>query len=97
MPDRTADDDGDRQAGPGAASAPRPGDGLVRWGTVVTVLGLALAAVAMLPLVTDLELPSAFWGLAMLAGIGMGMILVGLWRNGRRRSRAQRAALTDAP
>ncbi|MCU0300607.1 MAG: hypothetical protein MUF35_03260 [Candidatus Nanopelagicales bacterium] len=61
----------------------------------MTMLGLALALVAMLPLVTSLELPSAFWALSMLAGLGVAMILVGLWRNGRHRSRAQRAALPD--
>jgi peptidoglycan/LPS O-acetylase OafA/YrhL len=69
-----------------------PGDGLIRAGVVVTALGMLLTLVAMLPLVTDLELPSAFWWLAMLVGVGLFMILVGLARNGRRRSRAQKSA-----
>lgn len=68
------------------------GDRLIRGGLVVTAVGMILALVAMLPLVTGLELPSAFWWLSMLVGVGMGMILVGLTRNGRRRSRAQTSA-----
>jgi hypothetical protein len=55
---------------------------------------MALTLVAMLPLVTDLELPSALWWLAMLTGVGLAMIIVGLARNGRRRSRSQTAART---
>ena len=69
-----------------------PGDRLIRAGIVVTGVGMVLALVAMLPLVTGLELPSAFWWLSMLVGVGMAMVLIGLARNGRRRSRAQAAA-----
>jgi hypothetical protein len=68
------------------------GDRLIRAGLVVTVVGMLLTLVAMLPLVSDVELPSAFWWLSMLVGVGMGMVLVGLARNGRRRSRSQTAA-----
>jgi hypothetical protein len=74
--------------------SPGAGDRLIRGGLVVTTVGMLLALVAMLPLVTGLELPSAFWWLSMLVGVGMGMILVGLTRNGRRRSRAQTSAHT---
>lgn len=74
--------------------APGPGDKLLRAGVAVTALGMALTLVAMLPLVTDLELPSALWWLAMLTGVGLAMIIVGLARNGRRRSRSQTAART---
>ncbi len=73
---------------PGAA----PGDRLIRAGLVVTAVGMLLALVAMLPLLTDVELPSAFWWLSMLVGVGMAMILVGLARNGRRRAHAQMTA-----
>jgi peptidoglycan/LPS O-acetylase OafA/YrhL len=73
---------------------PGPGDRLIRAGVAVTVLGMALTLVAMLPLVTDLELPSALWWLAMLTGVGLAMIIVSLARNGRRRSRSQTAART---
>jgi hypothetical protein len=69
-----------------------PGDRLIRAGLVVTAVGMLFTLVAMIPLVTDVELPSAFWWLSMLVGVGMGMVLVGLARNGRRRSRSQTAA-----
>ncbi len=71
---------------------PSPGDRLIRSGIVVTAVGMALTMVAILPLVTDLELPSAFWWLAMITGLGLAMVVAGLARNGRRRSRTQVAA-----
>ena len=73
---------------PGAA----PGDRLIRAGLVVTVIGMLMTLVAMIPLVTDIELPSALWWLSMLVGVGMAMVLIGLARNGRRRSRSQTTA-----
>ena len=69
-----------------------PGDQMIRIGTGLSVLGILLALVALLPLVTDLELPSAFWVLSMLVGVGFALILLGLARKGRTRSRAQLAA-----
>lgn len=88
MPDPTGDTMGTTQ--PAA-----PGDRLVRAGVGVTAIGMAVTLVAMLPLVSDIEMPSMLWALSMLVGVGMGMILVGLVRNGRRRSRVQTAARTD--
>lgn len=71
----------------------RPGDGVLRAGGVILVAGMLVTLVAILPLVTDLELPSLFWWLSMLlVGAGMALVLLGLLRNGRRRSRLQRAA-----
>jgi hypothetical protein len=71
------------------------GERLIRAGLVVSLVGMALALVALLPLVTDLELPSAFWALSMLAGVGFAMILVGLARKGRARARMQTTARQD--
>ena len=73
-------------------SSAAPGDRLIRAGLVVTVLGMLLSLVAMVPLVTAVELPSALWWRSMLVGVGLAMVLLGLARNGRRRSRAQTAA-----
>ena len=67
------------------------GPALVRAGFAVTVVGLGLALIALLPLVTSVELPSLFWALAMLVGIGVGLILTGLFAQGHRRSRIQRS------
>jgi hypothetical protein len=69
------------------------GPQLVRIGLGVTVAGLVLGVIALLPLVTSLELPSAFWFLAMLLGVGIGLILAGLFAQGRRRGRLQRSAV----
>jgi membrane protein implicated in regulation of membrane protease activity len=69
-----------------------PGDRTIRAGLVVTAVGMALTLVAMLPLVSEVELPSAFWWLSMLTGVGLAMVLIGLGRNGRRRSRTQTTA-----
>lgn len=77
--------------------AAAPGERLIRAGVVVCVAGMLLALVSLLPLVTDVELPSVFWALSMLVGLGFGLILIGLARKGRRRSRAQIAARTTAP
>lgn len=74
--------------------APGPGDRLVRTGLVVAAVGIALALFSLLPLVSDVELPSAFWALSMLTGVGFGMVLLGLARKGRRRARVQVAART---
>lgn len=69
------------------------GPGLIRLGLGVTVAGLVLGLIAVLPLVTPIELPSLFWFLAMLIGVGIGLFLVGLFAQGRRRSRLQRSAV----
>ena len=70
------------------------GDRLLRAGLIITAAGMALTLIAMLPLAFDVELPSAFWWLAMLTGVGLAMVIVGLARNARRRSRSQTAART---
>jgi hypothetical protein len=72
------------------------GDRLIRTGAVVCITGMVLTLVSLLPLVTDVELPSLFWALSMLVGVGFGLILLGLARRGRDRSRAQVAARTSA-
>ncbi len=70
----------------------RPGDRLIRAGLVVSALGMLLTLVALLPLVSEVELPSLFWWLAMLWGLGLGLVLIGLLRGGRGRARRQVAA-----
>lgn len=69
-----------------------PGDRMIRVGVVLTLVGMGFALLALLPLVTALELPSALWGLSMLTGVGFAVVLAGLVRNGRARARAQVAA-----
>ncbi len=69
-------------------------DRLVPIGLVVTAVGLLCTAVALVPLVASIELPSIFWGLSMLTGVGLMLILLGLLRGGLRRSRSQRRVTT---
>ncbi|MFM8239095.1 MAG: hypothetical protein ACKOAW_02120, partial [Actinomycetota bacterium] len=56
-----------------------PGDRVMSAGAIVTVIGIACTLIAMLPLVVpDLALPSAWWFLSMITGVGLAMILLGL-------------------
>lgn len=67
-----------------AASA--PGDRLLRIGMIVTVIGLLLSSVALLPLVIPtLELPGAWWFLSMITGVGLALVILGLIRASRAR------------
>ncbi len=64
----------------------------MRVGAVVTVVGLVCTLIALLPLVVDsLELPSLWWWLSMLTGVGLALVIVGLWRSARQRREAIRS------
>lgn len=63
-----------------------PGDRLLRLGIVVTIIGLALTLVALIPLfVPSVQLPGAWWFLSMLTGVGLALVIVGLIRAARAR------------
>lgn len=65
-----------------------PGDRLLRVGAVVTVIGLVCTVIAMLPLVVpSLELPSAWWFLSMITGVGLALVIAGLAVSARARRR----------
>ena len=64
------------------------GDRLLRSGAVVTVIGLICTLIAMLPLIIpDLTLPSAWWFLSMITGVGLAMVILGLAVAARSRRR----------
>jgi hypothetical protein len=64
------------------------GDRLLRIGAVVTVIGLICTVIAMLPLVVPgLELPSAWWFLSMITGVGLALVIAGLAVSARSRRR----------
>ncbi len=64
------------------------GDRLLRLGAVVTVIGLVCTVIAMLPLVVpDLELPSVWWFLSMITGVGLALVILGLAVSARSRRR----------
>jgi hypothetical protein len=61
----------------------------MRIGAAVTALGLVFLIIACLPLFfPSLQLPSIMWGLAMITGIGIIIIVIGLFLSaGQRASR----------
>jgi hypothetical protein len=59
---------------------------VLRIGGVITAIGLAFTVIAILPLlVPSLELPGAMWFLAMLTGVGLIVVFVGLAMGARTR------------
>lgn len=70
------------------ASRGAAGDRLMRIGAVVTVIGLVCTVIAMLPLVVPgLVLPSAWWFLSMITGVGLALVIAGLAVSARARRR----------
>lgn len=62
-------------------------DRLIRAGGVLMALGMGLTAVAMSPLLFGGHLPSAWWALSMITGVGLVVLLIGLRVAGATRSR----------
>jgi VIT1/CCC1 family predicted Fe2+/Mn2+ transporter len=60
-------------------------DRVIRLGALLTILGIIFSLIAILPLVTDLQLPSIWWFLSMLTGVGLAVILLGLIISARSR------------
>lgn len=55
-------------------------------GIVVTVIGLLLSSIALLPLFfPNLELPGTWWFLSMITGVGLALVILGLIRASRAR------------
>ncbi len=55
-------------------------------GIVVTIIGLVLSSIALLPLAfPDLSLPGAWWFLSMTTGVGLALVIIGLIRASRAR------------
>jgi hypothetical protein len=70
------------------APARAPGDRILRVGAVVTVIGLLCTLIAMIPLVApSVDLPSAWWFLSMITGVGLALVIVGLAVSARSRRR----------
>ena len=61
-------------------------DRVLRAGAWITAAGLVFAVIALLPLVVpSVELPGAMWFLAMLTGVGLIVVFVGLVMGSRQR------------
>lgn len=82
-------------ARPDQAPAPSPGrgpDALLRTGVIVTGIGLVCTLIALAPLVVPgIELPSLWWFLSMLTGVGLALVILGLLRSSRSRRRSARS------
>ena len=63
-------------------------DLLFRLGGSLMVIGMVLSLIALTPLVADFQLSSVWWGLSMITGVGLVLVLVGLRRNSSARTRA---------
>ena len=73
-------------AAPRADRSASPADRVLRAGAWITVAGLVFTLIALLPLVVpSLELPGAMWFLAMLTGVGLIVVFVGLVMGSRHR------------
>jgi len=69
-------------------SAPHAfGQALLRVGLTLVLIGVMATTVTLVPLLAGTDpLPVAFYLLAMLAPVGLALILSGLWHNARHRS-----------
>jgi hypothetical protein len=66
---------------------------VVRVGALLVAIGFLATVVTLVPLFLDADpLPVVFYLLCFLAPVGLGLILVGLWRAARGRSRQLRVA-----
>jgi len=62
------------------------GDRVLRAGVVVTVIGLIFTLIALIPLVIpSVELPGVWWFLAMITGVGLAIVILGLVMSARER------------
>ena len=68
-------------------------DVVLRVGVALVAIGCLAALVTLVPLFSGADpLPIGFYLLCLLAPLGLGLILVGLWRAARARGRWLRAA-----
>ncbi|MFZ0324337.1 MAG: hypothetical protein WAN48_09430 [Actinomycetes bacterium] len=75
-------------------SAARAGtsDRLMLTGVVVFAVGALAAVVALVPLLVGADpLPTAVYLLSVLAPVGLGMVLWGIWQTARRSGQSDRA------
>lgn len=64
----------------------------MRLGAVITVAGMIAGLVALSPILSGRDLPSWLWWLAMSAGVGLLLVLLGLRRAHLARRRLVAAA-----
>ncbi|MEV0413936.1 hypothetical protein AB0I68_24785 [Streptomyces sp. NPDC050448] len=75
------------------ADEARPGDGLVRAGGIVFIVGAVATLVTMAPLFLHTDpFPSYAWAVCMLMGVGFAVSAMGVLRSAAAQRRAARAS-----
>jgi hypothetical protein len=59
---------------------------VIKAGAILTIIGIVATLIAILPLVSDIELSGAWWFLSMITGVGLATVLAGLTMSARSRS-----------
>lgn len=82
-----------RRASRQAARSRAPGDSLLVVGVALVAIGFLATVATLVPLLADSSaLPLPFYLLSLLAPVGLGVILVTLWRRARARGLRLRQA-----
>ncbi|MEE1755685.1 hypothetical protein [Streptomyces sp. SP18CS02] len=77
------------------SSSPAPGDGLVRVGAIVFIIGAVATLVTMAPLFLGTEpFPSIAYAVCMLMGVGFAVSAAGVLRSIAAQRRQAKAALS---
>lgn len=77
--------------------APRPGDGLIRAGGIVFIVGAVATLVTMAPLFLGTDpFPSYAWAVCMLMGVGFAVSAAGVVRSAAAQRRAARESQAAA-
>lgn len=59
---------------------------VIKVGAILTIIGIVASLIALLPLVSDIELSGVWWFLSMITGVGLATVLAGLTMSARSRS-----------
>ena len=59
---------------------------VIKVGAILTIIGIVATLIAILPLVSDIELSGVWWFLSMITGVGLATVLAGLTMSARSRS-----------
>jgi hypothetical protein len=65
---------------------------VIKAGAILTIIGLAATLIAILPLVSDIELSGTWWFLSMITGVGLATVIAGLTMSARSRSKSTTAS-----
>lgn len=64
---------------------------VIKIGAILTIVGMLATGIAILPLVSDIELSGAWWFFSMITGVGLATVIAGLTMSARSRSTRSRS------